>query len=651
MLVRDVRNQANAATMALRKGAPLSPGQPRLVKTKSVRHANISAPQFIFGLTDIPAVPIIPLPHQQLSQQPPSHFSPEAADSRKPKQGGIGFRFKMLVKNGSRDNSFPNGDEVTPFIDFENDDTTPPLTTPPFTPPSADSPSFATTSRQPHGLEFTPGSISTDYPHTPETRSMFPTSTFNSPMDFYKSPAELKRVAAEEGLEKKSPSGSLTRLVTRLRRNRNHSVEPLPLLDSDTRLSAGSGISGGKMSLSQFDDNLALDTTKVITLPRHQFTPDSADSSPISSRPETATSERGAPGVGSSPISFGVPERMAVSYDVTTSRRGRAFAPSAVSSDALHEFDEPIPSTAPLAVVKSVSPPPGTPPLSAPLPALVRLHRDDPQRGSVASMNELWKVAHDLGLEGEGIKDFVKAGYGGRASRVPGRTPFSPPDLELLPSQRTGKTEGEDSSLLELPLSSPTGGSVISFRSSGYAGSVFDLYDGEAEDGEETPTGPTAAGQAERASEPHEGGAVYTVLSDLRKDTRDSDQFSPTSDTFRPDSFDSFAEANLTRAAAGASGRKVEDFQALVSRHRRNQSSLSTTNSSPASISTLGNSINPSSFARPPRPSLPDDQPNRYPSIYVRDEHRLQSLQNGVAESDEGLFLVRPKVAGGAGFI
>ncbi|GAA5924929.1 hypothetical protein JCM3775_006320 [Rhodotorula graminis] len=129
MLVRDVRNQATLATIALKKQSPGSPPTKPLAKTRSVRKMSISSPQLVSGPINIPAVPIA---SPQVVDS--SRFRVSRSKSRKAKDEsavggggpsgsigkstGLGSRFKTLLKKQqSRDQlAHLNGDEVTPFV-------------------------------------------------------------------------------------------------------------------------------------------------------------------------------------------------------------------------------------------------------------------------------------------------------------------------------------------------------------------------------------------------------------------------------------------------------------------------------------------------------------------------------------------------------
>ena len=134
VLVRDVRNQATLATIALKKqGDPRSPPLPHaskspLSKHKSVRKKSISSPQLVSGPIAIPAVPILNpaiISHHgspQLKGRAGGYGGEAEPASLGRNKSKIGRRFKALLKKDSHDTfGHLNGDEVTPFVDFEAD--------------------------------------------------------------------------------------------------------------------------------------------------------------------------------------------------------------------------------------------------------------------------------------------------------------------------------------------------------------------------------------------------------------------------------------------------------------------------------------------------------------------------------------------------
>lgn len=604
LLVRDVRNQANAATMALRK-SPISNNLAggKLIKSKSIKNLSISEPIFVSGPSDIPAVPII---NSQMG-----HGYTEGHSRKKSSQGsnggGMGFKFRLLVKKNSKENMGGN-EEITPFVgEFEEAKNL----TPPFTPPSA----FGSS----RGMELinTPSDYGrNDYPRTPESKSPFPFSV-PSPMPTLP--------PTEEMVNGKSPASSLNRLVSRLRRPKKESIDI-------TRISEPSSIIGAEMSESTFDSSLASSETRILHLP--------IPSSP----PTRRRNEEIEIGISNSPASSIISERQATTYDISSMRRARNLlqGTGTEASDTI----------APLTVKKVIT--------------------DEPEefdegrmrkRISTTSMKKLWRVAKDLGLEEDGAEEFVKASYGGRESRIIGlnRTESleGSPRVKNLsglvidnPSPMMGRLNVVEDE--EMPLS--PGKSMRSLRSDDYdAGSVFDLYGDESEEnspieqrelereGQETFRGEEFyPGEEEEDYEPpsrsrniterDEDSTLYAALSTLRN--------RPLSETFETNHFRHSLESQFSQEASATP--KVEKFSELVSRHRRNQSSLSNFQTSSANsiittTSATTTSSPPAAFAREGKAGmrLPS------PSIYFREEKRLVNLEGGVAVGEEGLFLVR----------
>ncbi|GJN92034.1 hypothetical protein Rhopal_005062-T1 [Rhodotorula paludigena] len=150
MLIRDVRNQATLATIALKKQNPASPPAKSLSKSRSIRKGSISSPQLVSGPVNIPAVPI---------EQPvdPARFRVDRSKTRSKRkdEGGksdsIGLRFKTLLKKPrARDQvGHLNGDEVTPFrSSVEKPESRARISAVPVTPPNQSAPRFESPSSQ-----------------------------------------------------------------------------------------------------------------------------------------------------------------------------------------------------------------------------------------------------------------------------------------------------------------------------------------------------------------------------------------------------------------------------------------------------------------------------------------------------------------------
>lgn len=606
VLLRDVRTQADLATNALKPAAGKV-----IRRSKSVRSFAISQPQFVSGPTGIPAVPIIN-PAIRV-REPDVVVKDVRTKSSKP---SIGLRFKMLMKKQSRDQLPPlTGEEVTPFetIDFET--SVSPAATPPFTPPSQSSAEFASSSPD------YPRTPTNEFPHTPERRMRTPSSTLSTAVD-EGSPTTPK------------DNGSIKRAMSRLRRRKQ---------SDDAGLVAGDE---GSTSRS--------------------VTPSPSTTSSLPRRKQSVEGET----VG---LGFSLNSRAPTSYDIGSIRRRReqtemAEMPRTAPLDVRREHPSPLD----LGMAHTAAPATQ----SAPLPASQGPAHG--RTGSTASMRDLRETAQDLGLPADEAQELVNLSYGvaspplavpttppsstkhrrgqgsvsstgsgsrARSHRSPGsrsiheRSPTPPPGaahrkkasidrlahagpVPQLPEGARpipGSRSGELSTASNLvPPSSPGGISVDSFRSSGYAGSVFgDYYADETEEHREYRKSMMFAGLPEfDARDPMpmptsagtEGdGLLWTVIDGLRKER----PMSTISDTFhsRHSSFDS-------NRPVSPGTRVPEPFNFQMRHHRRNRSSQSS--------------------------QVPSA---RGPSVYVRDEQRLEALafEGGIAQESEGNFIVRPR--------
>lgn len=700
MLIRDVRNQATLATIALKKAGPAknstSPviGRSKsLSKSKSIRKTSISSPQLVSGTSDIPAVPILnpDIPPSPLMMSPKSPGG-KASGSARQKRGddgdgsksrGIGMRFKNLLnKKQSRDKlSHLNGDEITPFVDDSPD------MSPPFTP-----------SQQ--------ASSTLDHTHTSEAAP----AERRPSIDHLRarSPAGLPVVAESPEVDHGSPSTnstssgnsnnrSLGRLLSRVRGAPNR-----PRRESESTLAAG-------------QDHRSVGSTPE---------PSSIGGSPLARTysPEGAARR---PSIEQQQETFGLgihtdtsSSRAPISYDIGA-RRARIGSES--SSSAGHDYAGPV--TAPLAVglppqrqnapeppnLQHFSFPAATssssvPASQRPAPGIRHRHTDSGTSiASVDSMRKLWEAAEDLGLPRDKVEELVNLSYAqspttshahsgstsstlGRRSQDGGdtttrqrkpsvgsqsarghrrgvsnasakssgrpransatstsrsihdRVPTPPPSMREHRRQASNELRAaEAESVPELPqglrvetaqvgsLRPPLSPSADSYRSSGYAGSVFDLYGGSEDSEGERRFSQDDEGVSEvdydeegvvvlapgslppdtpGVEEQADGSLLWRVVDDLRRTStasRESDSFG----------FDS-------RPSSIQSTDVPDPLAQLLRHHRRNRSSA----------------------------SIPAPSP-RYPSIYVRDEKRLVELgrEGGVAagEEEEGHFLVRPR--------
>lgn len=183
-------------------------------------------------------------------------------------------------------------------------------------------------------------------------------------------------------------------------------------------------------------------------------------------------------------------------------------------------------------------------------------------------------------------------------------------------------------SLASRPPISPGAFSASSYRSSAYAGSVFDLYGSEGsetdghraeEDGDDGEAGqvvfassPTGAG-AELVEEA-DGSLVWKVVDDLRRHSAATASSGSIDFSSRPASLDSGGAGSAN--GGGTRDPAAQDPLAQLLRHHRRNMSMSG-----------------------------DGSRNPTLSLYVRDEQRLVELarEGGIADEADGHFFVRPK--------
>lgn len=622
ILIRDVRNQANSATMSLKKSAS-SPRLGSLKRQKSVKNMSISNPQFVSGPDTIPAVPILnPEIIDTFPKSPEfdSSRSPSMPKSPKSPKSGLGTRFKSLLRKQSRDQlSNLNGDEVTPFDHTRGAS------------PATDL------------LYTSPTNV--DEFVTPAVRI-----ASSSDSGFTQSAEENRPLTSSTMEETNSGSPSsktLSRVMSRMRRSGKSS-------DS----TSNSPASSPNPASTVFGDD----------------TP----------RPESIANVRQSAAVG---LGLGVgltaeetASRAPVTYDIG-SRRRRG------------DIDSPeIPQTAPLSVVRNhtlgeldsqqQSDHLSESPQSAPLDR-VRYSGTS----SVESVQKLRSAAEDLGLHPEGVKELVDLSYNkevthdlqnghtrnisnGTSHSLQDRVPTPPPGSShrhkpshdliaspvpplpesfhhnqrlhppagLMVDTRSAQTNGGSGKWK--PSLSPGEKSFTSTtRSSSYAGSILDFYgDGEEQVEHEATTPNSVSKSIELETEGYQneekgvvqhGGNVWTVLDDLR------------------------------RHRLSSSSTPSEEAFAFHSRH-----------SSVSSVSSY-NHLPPPSSPLPPVPTrtnahgMPEGEPYsflrsrpekaagaevnppsaRFPSIFLRDEERLEKLADlgGVAAEERGNFMIRGK--------
>ncbi|GAA5994031.1 hypothetical protein JCM5350_007947 [Sporobolomyces pararoseus] len=233
------------------------------------------------------------------------------------------------------------------------------------------------------------------------------------------------------------------------------------------------------------------------------------------------------------------------------------------------------------------------------------------------------------------------------SSREAGPVPDRPTSSYLPPSSSAGSRLSVSGSQYP-PPASPSLGSIISSRQSGYADSFLDFYAQASDDydSEIPPVPPLSSqhaserslasnsgdyadrtlranvGQGQKEEEDEEdhdevgGEVVWQVLSDLRNNrlstiSKDS--------SFGFDSRDSSFEVEHGASEGNNSSDRSESIANMLRHRDRKRSSA----------------------------SMPPFQAGRFPSIYVRDEQKLLDLgqHGGVASEQQGHFFVRPKDA------
>ncbi|GAA5933069.1 uncharacterized protein JCM15063_002286 [Sporobolomyces koalae] len=722
MLIRDVRNQATLATIALKK-TPISPPTRPLSK-RSIRKGSISSPHLVSAPADMATVPIVPsVPTNiMLAQTSPSARSPrgplKAAKSKSnrkepvendgSKSKGLSQRFKMLLKKQSRDHLPLNGDEVTPFVDFDSteaaDHVAPPSSSepPPITPPNQDTARFAS-----------PGS--SEFPQTPDDDPKTPLAQRKSAPSAVRSPshrpAAPSLAVVEELVERGSPP-----LPSQLSASAPPLASPVP--------SYSSGKEG--RGLNRFVSRL-----RKSPVPPPISSPQLSNSDDKDTVSSYRTSSRG---YEDTPTGLGI--------DAVRSSRIPLSAESSPRLDRDQAVFPPVPSTAPLSVgrnsqasfaVQQVSH--GPVEYSSSAGGRVSLESSrvsrtsgHPVRSSTGSMQRLWEAAEDLGLPPDKVRELVDSAYaqspttshgrsnsdksvsvssprrrysnasssrrgrsasdtsvgGSRHGRknsasssrsIQGRSPTPPPgsrhlrkasitsirEAEAIPelpatySSSSLPPSSSANSRLSVtgaqypPPASPSLGSIISSRRSGYADSFLDFYAQASDDYDEADVPPVppingrfasdrslasnldgfedltlGARSAElgeeeeyRGGEPDEtegGEVVWQVLSDLRNNRLST--ISKNS-SFGFDSRDSSFEVDDPTPHETASKDRSESIANMLRHRDRKRSSA----------------------------QMPPFQAGRFPSIYVRDEQKLLDLshQGGVAEEPHGRFFVRPK--------
>ncbi|BGP28507.1 hypothetical protein JCM10296v2_000242 [Rhodotorula toruloides] len=650
MLIRDVRNQATLATIALKKQSPASPQTRPLNKSRSIRKGSISSPQLVSGPVDIPAVPIL---SPQLGAQSPGRSASKSGKKRKDddegrKSKGLGSRFKMLLKKPSvRDQLGQlNGDEVTPFV-TANPDNAPRTRTSaiPDTPPNQSLARF--------------GSPGFDSPDTPDTVKTAQRDTL--PAD---APAPALS-AVNESAEGVTRSPSL--------------ASSSPPIDSPR--SGDSHGSGQSRSLSRLMSRMRSNTggadEYATTSPKEDA---NEASGPVANdSPHVAPSSKFLEGLG-----FG--------DDVVQGSRVPAQY-SVGSPRSRHKAEFETVNGTPIAPLSFTRRPAGDEAESAePSPSAPPFVAAPPSRASIDSMRKLWQAAEDLGLPRDKVQEFVESAYArspttasshahtgstdstaGRFSafgsssgsqRRPSAARTSADGHWRRPSDFSGNAPSEglevpggaEASAFAVPHS-PSLGSIVSRRSSEYASSFLDYY---ANDDEPSPLPRSdSASLRSHGRRPSLAPSVDELLAQ-QQDQEHTARLQPVAE------FDEHPDyGNVERGAPASPTRFENDGEVVwqvLDDLRNNRLSVLSKNSS-ISFGSRDSSFafdkqssdgdQPNAIANLLRhrdrkrssASMPSEWDDRYPSIYFREEQALINLaeQGGVAPELEGRFLVRPK--------
>lgn len=677
MLIRDVRNQATLATIALKKQSPGSPQTRALTKSRSIRKGSISSPQLVSGPVDIPAVPIL---SPQLGAQSPGRSASKSSrklrrdkdEDEGRKSRGLGSRFKMLLKKPSvRDQLGQlNGDEITPFV-TANPDNVPRTRTSaiPVTPPNQSLARF--------------GSPGFDSPDTPDT--IRTTQKESSPANA-SATASAAVNEVSEGTTRSSSFASSSPQIDSPRSGDSHgSSQSRSLSRLMSRMRSNTGSAEVRQPTSPRDDET--DATGGTSAP------------PSDESPHVAPSTEFLNGLG-----FG--------EDVV--QGGRAPAQYAVGSPRTrHKAEFETVTGTPIAPLSFTRRPASDEAESSEAaPSAPSLVAAPPSRASIDSMRKLWQAAEDLGLPRDKVQEFVESAYArsptsasshahtgstgsatGRISafgssngsqRRPSEEPSSadghwgrPSDVSgNEPSDGLGVPGAVEANALAVPHS-PSLGSLVSRRSSEYASSFLDYYAND-DDPSPLPRSDSASARshgrrssvapsvdellaqqqeqehtarlqpvaefeehthhpdAQRGTSPtrfeNDGEVVWRVLDDLRNNRlsvlskNSSISFGSRDSSFGFDRQSSDGKqpssiANLLRWAGRgvhAAARSSALTRSISRRHRDRKRSSG---------------------------SMPSEWDGRYPSIYFREEQALINLaeQGGVAPELEGRFLVRPK--------
>ncbi|GAA5836153.1 hypothetical protein JCM11251_007383 [Rhodosporidiobolus azoricus] len=702
MLVRDVRNQATLATIALKKqGGPTSPPPSKsLVKSKSIRKASISSPQLVSGPVAIPAVPIV---KPELLSSPRSN-KVGRSKSRKDKDGdgdakkGLGLRFRMLLKKpSSRDQMGQlNGDEITPFVDFDGPDVPSP-TSAPVTPPNQDVARF--------------DSRSPDFPQTPDTA---PTPD-HSRSPTYQPSSSFALSAVEEGVERVSPAAS------------NASGSPLIGSPASAGGSTNSRSLSRIMSRIRSNGRRGSDTSSLQqqeTLRNSTASPEHAASPYHSPQTRPYSPSRGdrRPSIDQEVIGLGFERngessgRAPTSYHVGSPRTRHRFEDAA----------QDVPTVAPLSPRKHQQ----DSAFSCP-PNASKTTGGHAPRASIDSMRQLWQAAEDLGLPPDKVQELVDSAYaqspttsshahsgstsstlgrrssearrpseasavahrrmGSTGSRksIHERSPTPPPAGRLqrqasltssrlagpvpgLPSKYASGAAGQDASRLSVYSVDPSGslavphspslGSLNSRKSSEYANSFIDFYaeDDDEEQAYQDLQPPPLVGrrpslapsideqlamQQQRAEEEQQNTVRLNRIGEFEEQPNYRATLNATIATADPDHGDEVVWQVLDDLRNNRLSTVSKDSSfGFNSRHSSME--VDGEGASAQEANSVANLLRHRDRKRDSA-SIPPWQQGRYPSVYMKDEERLLALsqQGGIAPEPEGHFLIRPKEA------
>ncbi|GAA6040975.1 hypothetical protein JCM8097_000519 [Rhodosporidiobolus ruineniae] len=705
MLVRDVRNQATLATIALKKkGGPTSPPPSKpLSKSKSIRKGSISSPQLVSGPIAIPAVPILNPEVSESLRSSKMGRSKSRSDKEKEREGdsrkGLGLRFKMLLKKPtSRDQlGHLNGDEVTPFVDFDPaaEERKSTSASAPITPPNQDVARFDSPSSFPRTPDDAPTPSHSRSPSHSQANLNLPTvkETLERAPSAASNASRSPSIGSPQSASGSTNSRSLSRIMSRIR-------------SSGRRESDTSSFAQEKESLRDSATSPERTTSPYQSPKLRPYSPQTVDRRP--------SLDQEVIGLG-----FGGPDE----------RAGRAPTSYQVGSPrARHRFEQQdtyeVPSTAPLSVNKQQQD------LAAAASFTFPPNRSNGHapRASIDSMRKLWQAAEDLGLPPDKVQELVDSAYAqspttsshahsGSTSSTVGRrsteqtrrpseseghrragsassrkavpalaaTPPSAsrhhrktsstssryaapvpehPSTYSSPPQQDGSrlsvysTSAGPSTSLAVPHS-PSLGSLASRKSSEYANSFINFYAGGEDDEYSQPPLPSPPLFGRRPS------LTPSVDEQLAMQQRLYDEEQQQQNTVRLNPIGEFEEQHRGAdfghgSPAAGSGDEVV-WQVLDDLRQNRLSMVSKSSGS------FGFNSRHSSFEVEPTnegeradaianllrhrdrkrlsTGIPPWQQGRYPSIYAADESRLLALgeQGGIARDAEGHFFVRPK--------